>query len=268
MKLCKCNKCSGIFEDTNPQTNAKEFPEMDFPSLEQGEDKDGEGYSHHCPVCLTDNYLMDLEELPDTTDETKSYKYAIPRNEDAGIYVDDDIYFDHKPLPYRWENTDDGEQLYVLHEGAWKDTQSIDWKFTSDKELEKYNHSLTIDAILDRWPDVLPKHELTRHECFLLPKFDFPLLHRFSFLSNPSFNGSISGFTTYPVKYTTEEDTGEKTVSQCDSSEAQAWGIYANVHEKNEATGSEWIFDVENEKTAKELVSLLTLIGLHFTKQR
>ena len=50
MNLCTCFNCGGVFDDTNPQTDAEEFPEiMELRSLED----------HSCPVCLTDEHLMD-----------------------------------------------------------------------------------------------------------------------------------------------------------------------------------------------------------------
>ena len=60
MKICKCNKCGGIFEDMNPQTNAPEYQEMDVPSLVICNEDDAiEGQFWGCPVCKTDAYLSD-----------------------------------------------------------------------------------------------------------------------------------------------------------------------------------------------------------------
>ncbi len=63
MFLCTCNNCDGIWEDTNPSDDSKEYPEtpenLSHAPLESGEDKDGNGWSHHCPTCKTDGYLMD-----------------------------------------------------------------------------------------------------------------------------------------------------------------------------------------------------------------
>lgn len=60
MYICKCNKCDGYFEDTNPQTDAINFPEVDLDSLVNFEDEDGPGQG--CPICLTDAYLTDIDE--------------------------------------------------------------------------------------------------------------------------------------------------------------------------------------------------------------
>ncbi len=66
--LCKCNNCNSILIDQNPQVNAKEFYlkgtelEMQYnPGLrmEDGdEDVDNERF-WVCPICMTDNYLVD-----------------------------------------------------------------------------------------------------------------------------------------------------------------------------------------------------------------
>lgn len=58
MYICRCNKCNGIFEDTNPQINAINYPEIDIPSLEPAKNID-EGGLHACPNCQTDAYLQD-----------------------------------------------------------------------------------------------------------------------------------------------------------------------------------------------------------------
>jgi hypothetical protein len=58
MFICRCNKCDNIFEDTNPQINAINYPEIDIPSLEPSENID-EGGLHACPNCQTDAYLQD-----------------------------------------------------------------------------------------------------------------------------------------------------------------------------------------------------------------
>jgi len=59
MKLCKCNNCEGIFEDLNPQINAKEYPDKaGIEPLKQFEDEGG--FFFGCPNCETDGYLVDL----------------------------------------------------------------------------------------------------------------------------------------------------------------------------------------------------------------
>ena len=57
MYICTCNNCNGIFEDTNPQTGAKDYPEINIPSLIAMNDEDGPMQA--CPVCLSDGYLTD-----------------------------------------------------------------------------------------------------------------------------------------------------------------------------------------------------------------
>lgn len=63
MYLTTCINCGNIWEDTNPSDDSKDYAEtaenLQFTPLEQGEDADGEGYSHHCPTCKTDSYLVD-----------------------------------------------------------------------------------------------------------------------------------------------------------------------------------------------------------------
>lgn len=60
MKLCKCNNCGGIFEDTNPSDESFEFPDllMSYQELELI-CEDGEFFTG-CPNCKTDGYLMDI----------------------------------------------------------------------------------------------------------------------------------------------------------------------------------------------------------------
>jgi len=58
MKLCKCNNCEGIFEDLNPQVNAKEFPDIkNVKPLKRMKDKDSIFFV--CPTCKTDDFLSD-----------------------------------------------------------------------------------------------------------------------------------------------------------------------------------------------------------------
>lgn len=53
MKLCKCNNCGNLYEDTNPQTNQREY---DIPTEIQVEQL----HDHNCPECKTDGYLIDF----------------------------------------------------------------------------------------------------------------------------------------------------------------------------------------------------------------
>ena len=62
--LCKCNKCGNILIDQNPQIDAKEYPltgkelEMKWTGgLVEFQDDDPHWV---CPVCMTDDYLIDL----------------------------------------------------------------------------------------------------------------------------------------------------------------------------------------------------------------
>jgi hypothetical protein len=61
MKLCTCNHCGNIWEDTNPQTDAKEYPEYPvFKPLEKlFTNIYTKEYYWGCPVCCTDSYLSD-----------------------------------------------------------------------------------------------------------------------------------------------------------------------------------------------------------------
>lgn len=59
MKLCFCNGCDNLLEDMNPQTGAKEFPEILVSALTMIKDEQGDGWC--CPYCKTDGYLMDIE---------------------------------------------------------------------------------------------------------------------------------------------------------------------------------------------------------------
>lgn len=59
--LCKCNNCNSILIDQNSQIGAKEYElkgeeiEMQYCTDEQGEN----GF-WACPICETDEYLIDL----------------------------------------------------------------------------------------------------------------------------------------------------------------------------------------------------------------
>jgi hypothetical protein len=62
--LCKCNKCGSVLIDQNPQIGAKEYElkgnehEMQYI---KGLTENGEtNYYWVCPICLVDDYLVDL----------------------------------------------------------------------------------------------------------------------------------------------------------------------------------------------------------------
>jgi hypothetical protein len=65
--LCRCNMCYNILIDKNPQIGAKEFPlsgrELEMQFFGGGvKDKNGESGNYWgCPICLTDEYLTDIE---------------------------------------------------------------------------------------------------------------------------------------------------------------------------------------------------------------
>ena len=68
MYICTCNNCNGIFLDTNPQVGAKDYPEINIPSLVSMEDEDGP--MEACPICRTDGCLTD------TVNEAKIAEYV------------------------------------------------------------------------------------------------------------------------------------------------------------------------------------------------
>lgn len=49
MKICTCNNCGGVFDDTNPSNKSVDYPEMLLSVLD----------NHNCPVCKCDDYLVD-----------------------------------------------------------------------------------------------------------------------------------------------------------------------------------------------------------------
>jgi hypothetical protein len=59
--LCKCINCDTVLIDTNPQTGA---PLLNIPDAakELTLIQDGKDYIHACPICLTDAYLIDINE--------------------------------------------------------------------------------------------------------------------------------------------------------------------------------------------------------------
>lgn len=63
MKLCTCNHCGGIFEDMNPQVDAKEYPDVPGikPIVKMPDEEDDDRYVEYwaCPKCLTDHHLQD-----------------------------------------------------------------------------------------------------------------------------------------------------------------------------------------------------------------
>jgi len=56
--LCKCNMCDSVLIDMNPQINAKEHPltgsELEMVLTDDDDPK------WVCPLCMTDDYLVDL----------------------------------------------------------------------------------------------------------------------------------------------------------------------------------------------------------------
>ena len=50
--ICTCNNCSNLLIDTNPQVGAEQFDLTGIFAREL--------VGHECPVCETDEYLMDL----------------------------------------------------------------------------------------------------------------------------------------------------------------------------------------------------------------
>ncbi len=55
-ELCKCNNCGNILIDENPQVDAIKY-DLNGSELEMVKDEDG---YWACPICLTDDYLIDL----------------------------------------------------------------------------------------------------------------------------------------------------------------------------------------------------------------
>ncbi len=49
MKICTCNQCGGVFDDTNPSDESIDYPEMFLDILDD----------HECPVCKCDDFLAD-----------------------------------------------------------------------------------------------------------------------------------------------------------------------------------------------------------------
>ena len=66
--LCKCNNCESVLIDQNPQIGAKEYKlngnelEMQYFGESGVKDKNGKNNENYwgCPICLTDDYLIDL----------------------------------------------------------------------------------------------------------------------------------------------------------------------------------------------------------------
>lgn len=62
MKLCACNGCGKLYEDTNPQTNSPEYPdEIPVQSLQMFYVVVSEPETGYwgCPECCTDGMLTD-----------------------------------------------------------------------------------------------------------------------------------------------------------------------------------------------------------------
>ena len=57
--LCKCNNCDSVLIDDNPQTNAiLHTLKGDEMTMVEVIDENGVGFV--CPICLVDDYLIDL----------------------------------------------------------------------------------------------------------------------------------------------------------------------------------------------------------------
>ena len=57
--LCKCNNCDSVLIDDNPQTNAI-FHTLKGGEMTMLEITDENGFGFVCPICLVDDYLIDL----------------------------------------------------------------------------------------------------------------------------------------------------------------------------------------------------------------
>lgn len=60
MKLCTCNNCGNIWEDMNPQTDSKNYPDTpDFKPLKWIREDGTNDWFWGCPKCETDGFLSD-----------------------------------------------------------------------------------------------------------------------------------------------------------------------------------------------------------------
>ena len=61
--LCQCNNCMNILIDQNSKINAKEYEltgeELEMQYLNDSSETDI-SYFWGCPICMTDEYLIDL----------------------------------------------------------------------------------------------------------------------------------------------------------------------------------------------------------------
>ena len=62
--LCKCNMCDSILIDQNPQIGAKEYKlkgtELEMQQTGGLNETDKDDPKWVCPICMTDDYLVDL----------------------------------------------------------------------------------------------------------------------------------------------------------------------------------------------------------------
>jgi hypothetical protein len=62
--LCKCNGCGSTLFDENPQSEAPKFElkggELDMVQLKEETDGVDDEYYWACPICKTDDNLMDM----------------------------------------------------------------------------------------------------------------------------------------------------------------------------------------------------------------
>jgi rubredoxin len=63
MKLCTCNNCGNIYEDMNPQSDAKEYVNIAGikPLVNSQREQEDDRYADYwvCPICHTDSFLSD-----------------------------------------------------------------------------------------------------------------------------------------------------------------------------------------------------------------
>jgi rubrerythrin len=71
--ICKCNNCDNYLIDENPQINAPEYNilgneiNMTWSETEQ---------TWVCPICKTDAYLTDIENIPNPYTRTHTHPHA------------------------------------------------------------------------------------------------------------------------------------------------------------------------------------------------
>ena len=59
VNLCVCNNCNSILIDNNPQIGASFYEKVDG-AKDMKELEDENGFFWVCPVCLVDDFLIDL----------------------------------------------------------------------------------------------------------------------------------------------------------------------------------------------------------------